>query len=122
MKSKTLIEKQIKKKTNEKLVKTIIAAKKNDKWFGVANILSGPRRKMINVNIEELNEKLKEGEKIIVPGKVLSQGEMDKKIKIIALNFSEVARNKLLKAGCDVSSIYEEIKKNPEAEGLKVWK
>jgi large subunit ribosomal protein L18e len=114
MKTKTKIDKQIQKKSNKELVETIIAAKKKDKWLKVARILSGPRRKAISLNLEEINENSKDGETIIVPGKVLSQGEMDKKIKIVALSFSEKAKEKLLKSKILSSSIIEEIKKNPD--------
>src|SRR3989344_5306582 len=122
MKSKTKIEKQIIRKTNTELVKTIISAKKNDNWLKVAEILSSPRRKKVNINIEKINKFDKDGEKIAIPGKVLSTGEVDKKIKIIALEFSEKAKEKLLKAKCEVSNILEEIKKNPEAVGIKILK
>lgn len=114
MKTKTKIDKQIQKKSNKELVATIIAAKKKDKWLKVARILSGPRRKAVSLNLEEINENSKDGETIIVPGKVLSQGEMDKKIKIVALSFSEKAKEKLLKSKIPSSSIIEEIKKNPD--------
>jgi large subunit ribosomal protein L18e len=114
MKTKTKIDKQIQKKSNKELVETIIAAKKKDKWLKVARILSGPRRKAVSLNLEEINENSKDGETIIVPGKVLSQGEMDKKIKIVALSFSEKAKEKLLKSKILSSSIIEEIKKNPD--------
>ena len=121
-KSKTKIEKQMQKKNSTELVKTIIAAKKNKAWIKVAEILSGPRRKRMDINLEEINEKTKEGESILVPGKVLSQGEIGKKIKIIALNFSDKAKEKLLKSKCEVSSILEEIKKNPAGKGIKILK
>lgn len=122
MKSKTLIGKQLQRKRNPELVETLLSAKKNDSWLDVAGILSGPRRKMINLNLDELNESVKEGEKIVVPGKILSQGEMEKKAKIVSLNFSEKAKEKLLKAGCEVSNILEEIKSNPSAKGLRILK
>jgi len=122
MKSKTKIEKQTKRKTSLKLVKTIINAKKNKGWVEIASILSGPRKKRTNINLEEIDKKSKEGEIIVVPGKVLSQGEINKKIKIIALNFSERAKEKLLKSKCELSIISEEIKKNPTAKGIKILK
>ena len=122
MKSKTKIEKQIQRKTNESLVETIIAAKKNEKWLEIASILSAPRRKRINLNLGEINKETKEGERIILPGKVLSQGEINKKIKIAALDFSEKAKEKLLKAGCEISSIFDEIKKNSDAKGVRILK
>ncbi len=122
MKSNTRIEKQIQKKKNPLLVKTLIASKKNKKWGEIASILSGPRRKRISLNLEEISKNSKDGENVLIPGKVLSQGEIDKKIKIIALNFSEKAREKLLKSGSKISTIEEEIKTNPEAKGIKILK
>ena len=120
MKSKTTIEKQLQRKTNALLVKTIISAKKNDKWLKVAEILSGPRKNIVNLNLKRIDEESKTGETIVVPGKVLSQGEITKKIKIAALSFSEKAKEKLLKSKSEILNILEEIKKNPEAKGIKI--
>lgn len=120
MKTKTKIGKQLKKKTSNELVNTIIESKKNEKWNGVAAILSGPRSRRLNLNLGEINRISKTGEALVVPGKILSQGEIDKKIKIIAFGFSENAREKLLKAGCEIKTISDEIKKNPDAKGLRI--
>ncbi len=120
MKTKTKIERQLERKTNPQLVKTIIDAKKNEKWQEVASIISSPRRQRINLNIEQIDKESKEGDILLIPGKVLSQGEMNKKIKIIALEFSEKAKEKLLKSKCEVSYVIDEIKKNPEAKGIKI--
>ena len=120
MKTKTKIEKQLQKKTNSVLVETIIAGKKNDSWKEVAGILAGSRKNWANLNLEEIDREAKDKEMIIVPGKVLSQGEISKKIKIVALGFSEKAKEKLLNIKCEVSTILEEIKKNPDAKGIKV--
>jgi len=119
-KSKTLIEKQMQKKNNPELIETLFSAKKKDKWLEIAGIISGPRRKRINLNLDEINNQTKEKEKVIVPGKVLSQGEINKKIKVIALSFSEKAKEKLSKSGCEFSSILTEIKLNPSAEGIRI--
>ena len=96
MKSKTKIEKQTKRKLNPELVETIRLAKKNEKWLEVASILSSPRRERLNINLDKIDKEIKAGETIIIPGKVLSLGEIDKKFKIAALNFSEKAKEKLL--------------------------
>tara|TARA_Y100000034_G_scaffold20729_2_gene23766 strand:+ start:2357 stop:2725 length:369 start_codon:yes stop_codon:yes gene_type:complete len=122
MKSKTKISKQTKKKTNLELVKTIVAAKKKDNWLDIAGIMSGPRKKRVNANLEKINKETKEGETILIPGKVLSNGEITKKLKIIALSFSEKAKEKILKSNSECSYIIEEIKKNPEAKGIKILK
>lgn len=120
MKSKTLIEKQLQKKNNSRLIETIIASKKKEKWFKIAEIISNPRRKRINLNLNEINNQTKEKDKAVIPGKVLSNGEINKKIKVIALDFSEKAKEKLKKSGCEIAKILEEIKLNPSAEGIKV--
>ena len=122
MKTKTKIEKQTKRKTNKGLILSIINAKKSKEWLEVAGIISTPKRKRINVNLEKIDKESKEGETILIPGKVLSQGEINKKIKIVALGFSKKAREKLSKSKIGVSSINEEIKKNPNAKGIKILK
>ncbi|MBU0894600.1 MAG: 50S ribosomal protein L18e [Nanoarchaeota archaeon] len=113
-KSNTKIEKQTKKKHNIELVETIRLAKKNKRWKEVAEILSGPRKKQKNFNVDKLKEN------VVVPGKILSQGEIGKKIKVVAFSFSEKAKEKLKQAGCEYLTISEEIKKNPERKGLVV--
>jgi large subunit ribosomal protein L18e len=122
MKSKSKIGKQLSRKTNPELVETIKLAKKNDKWISVATFLSYPRKKRINLNLEEIEKQTKDGEKVLIPGKVLSQGEINKKVKVIAFDFSEKAKEKLLKQKCEVVSIIEEINKNPEMKEVKILK
>ena len=120
MKSITKIKKQTRKKTNKDVIKTILSASKNKKWLEVAGILSGPRRKRIDINLNEIDQEAKNGETIIIPGKVLSQGEINKKIKVVALGFSESAKIKLKESKKEFSYLIDEIKKNPDAKGLKI--
>ena len=122
MKTKTKISKQEERKTDSDLVETIRAARKKEKWLEVAGLISRPRRKRINLNLSEVDKHSKEGDKILVPGKVLSQGEIKKKIKVIALNFSEKAKEKLLNAKCELIYIADEIKNNSEAKNIKILK
>ena len=122
MKSNTRIEKQLQKKTNSELVETIIAAKKNKGWAKVASALSSSRRIRLAVNLEEISKMAKDNETVIIPGKVLSQGNLDKKVKVVALNFSQKAKEKLLNSKNETTSILEEIKKNPEGKGIVVLK
>ena len=122
VKSKTKIQKQLQRKRNPELVETILAAKKNEKWLEVAGILTNSKRKKICKNIDEIEKDAKEGEIIIIPGKVLSMGESSKKLKIAALNFSEKAKDKLLTSKSQIISILDEIKSNPSAKGIKILK
>ena len=120
MKTKSKISRQLKRKTSSELVDTILASKKNNSWSQIASILSGPRSRRLNINLGEISKISKAGETIAVPGKVLSQGEIDKKIKLVALGFSEKAREKLLESKCEIKNILEEIKKNPNAKGVRI--
>ncbi len=122
MKTKTQIGKNIGIKTNSELVETLVLAKKHEKWMPIASALSGSRRNSFSINLSEIDKFVSEGDTVVVPGKVLSQGEVKKKIRIAAYKFSEKAREKLLKEKSQVVTIIEEIKHNPEAKGIKVMK
>ena len=127
MKSKTFISKQWKRKLNPELAETILEAKKNRKWLEVAGILSSPRRNKMSINLDQISkiaeeEKVKESERIVVPGKVLGQGELKKKLKIAAFAYSKSAIEKLTKEKVAYSTIIEEIKSNPDAKGIKILK
>ncbi len=115
--SKTQISKRLKRKTNKELVETIELTKKNN-LLNLGKKLSGPTRLQSKINLEDLN-KLKENE-IIVAGKVLGKGEIKRKISISALNFSESAKKKLKKAGCEILTIKEKIEKNKNLGGVKI--
>lgn len=120
MKSKTKINEQLKRKRNPDLVDTIISSKKNDKWLRISDILASPRKNKIEKNLDVINRDSSEGEIVIVPGKVLAMGELNKKIKIAAFGFSKNAREKILNSGSKILTIDEEIKSNPDAKGVKI--
>lgn len=115
MVSKTKIEKRMRKKTNPVLVKTIIELKKTN--TDVAKFLAMPKRKWSSVNLYKISEI---GKDVLIPGKVLSFGELDKKVKIVAWDASEKAKEKIKKAGGSFVEIVEEVKKNPELKDLEV--
>ena len=88
-------------------------------WKRVAKDLKKPSRQRREVNLYKIEKYGKEGETIIVPGKVLSQGELNKKINVAAFNFSKSAEetiNKVAKA----MSIQELIKSNPEGKKVRI--
>ena len=122
VKSKTKIEQQSWRKNSSELVETIRVAKKTGSkfWLQVAGILASPRRERIALNLEDIEKSTTEGDSIVIPGKVLSLGEISKKIAVIAFNFSEKAREKILKNKAQALSILEEVKRNPQAKGLRM--
>jgi len=118
--SKTKIEKRLRKKTNSELVGAIIKLKKTNPE--IAKILAMPRKKWIVINLDLIEKKAKEGDKILVPGKVLSSGNLTKKIKIVAWSASENAAEKIKRAKGEFISIKDEMKKNPELKNLNIIK
>lgn len=120
MKSKTTIDKQLRRKTSDSVRETIILAKKKDAWVSIAERLSAPRRRRPQVNLDRVAEAAQEGKTIVVPGKVLSQGFLDKKVKIVALAFSDAAKQKILAAQGSVHTLKEEILANPTAKEVLI--
>jgi large subunit ribosomal protein L18e len=120
MMSKTKINRKMKKKTDSELAETIFKAKKNKEWLKIANIISGPTRNQASVNLKVIDDETKEGDTVVVTGKVLGSGAMSKKVRVVALKFSEEARKKLKAAKCEAVTIKDEVKVNPKAQGLKI--
>lgn len=120
--SNTKIKLKLRKKTNNELVETIRLAIKNKHWIQIAHMLSGPTRKYARLNLSEIDKDSKIGDTLIIPGKVLSKGELTKKIRICALSISKQAEEKLKQAKSEFFQLSHEIKKNPKAEGIKILK
>lgn len=120
MKSIGKLRRSIGKKTLPPLVETLIAARKQKAWHRVAYKLAGPTRKHASVNLDYIERHTKEGDTVIVTGKVLSSGSVSKRIRIGALSFSQAAHQKLKTGKAEIIAILDEIKKNPKAEGVKV--
>jgi len=59
---------------------------------------------------------------VLIVGKVLGQGEIKNKKTVIAIGFSEQAKEKLKKAGCEIKTIKQELEKDKELKGLKILK
>lgn len=116
--SKSKIENRIRKKMNPYLISTAIALKKTNPE--IAKILVMPKRKMVRVNLEELETQVKDGENVLVPGKVLGDGDLTKNVKIVAYSFSENAVEKLKKAKIDFSELGEELKTNKKLNDYRI--
>ncbi|WP_423792261.1 50S ribosomal protein L18e [Methanocaldococcus indicus] len=114
------------KATNSKLVETIktlkIESHKNDAkiWRAVAEKLDKPRRKRIEVNISRINRYTEDGDVVVVPGKVLGAGKLEKKVVVAAYAFTEKARRLIKEAGGEAISIEELIKRNPKGSNVKI--
>ncbi|MBI5225025.1 50S ribosomal protein L18e [Candidatus Micrarchaeota archaeon] len=96
------------------------ASRKNDApiWRKAAFYLGKPTRQRIEVNLNRISRISKNGDFILVPGKVLGIGEIDKKIKLAAYKFSKSAIAKLAKAGVETFTIEKTILANPKGSKI----
>ncbi len=120
MVSKVKIEKRMRKKKNSSLVETIVKIKKKNPE--IAKILSRPIKKSLRVNLKDIENKMGNDKNILIPGKILSGGEISQKVRVVAWSASEKAKEKMKKSGVVFVNLAEEIKKNPELKNLKVIK
>jgi large subunit ribosomal protein L18e len=92
-------------KTNPQLQETITALRRkayseeSPLWLRIAEDLERPTRQRVIVNLSRINRFAQDGETVVVPGKVLASGELDKKVTVVAFQFSQTAREKIAKTG-----------------------
>jgi large subunit ribosomal protein L18e len=97
-----------------------VKAKESNFWRRIVKDLKKPSRQRRTVNIYKINKNARDGETIIVPGKVLSVGELSKKVDVAAMTFSAEARKKIEDAKGTVMSITELLKNNPEGKKVRI--
>src|SRR5438445_12263783 len=68
-------------------------------WLTVAKYLAKSRRSRIVLNLGQVSRHAKDGDIVVVPGKVLGSGDPNAKVTIAAYKFSPKALVKVGKAG-----------------------
>ncbi len=89
-------------------------------WKRIMEDVARSTRQRRIVNIYTLDKVAQDGETIIVPGKVLSVGNISKKVNVAALNFSTEAKLKINQAKGRTLSIQELIKENPQGKNVRI--
>jgi len=111
-------------KTNPMLITLIHDLKKqaneNDApiWKDIAIRLEKPSSNWPVVNLDR--KYTGEKETAIIPGKVLSTGDLTKKVTIAAWSFSEKSQEKIKKAGGKSITIQELLKSNPKGKDIRI--
>lgn len=100
-------------------MKKLSIEQKGNFWKTIALELERPSRNRRTVNIARINKYAKDNEIVIVPGKVLSSGELDRKITVCAYQFSEEAIKKINTNG-KALTLRELIKTNPKASNVRI--
>ncbi len=89
-------------------------------WRYVAELLERPRRLRIVVNVSKINRYTREGETVVVPGKVLGAGEIDHPVTVAAIAFSKQAVEKIKAAGGRVLHILQLLEENPRGSRVRI--
>ncbi len=113
-------------KTNPELINLIQELKKqsNEKnapiWKDIANRLEKPSKNWAEVNLDHISKHTGDKETALIPGKVLSTGNLTKKITVAAWSFSEKASEKIKKAGGKEITIKDLLKSNPNTKNIRI--
>ncbi|MBW3022861.1 50S ribosomal protein L18e [Candidatus Woesearchaeota archaeon] len=102
-----------------KELKVVSSTQKAPFWKRLALDLEKPTRKRREVNISRINKFAKQNETIVIPGKVLGAGEISKSVTVAAWQFSEQAKEKIIKAKGSCLSIEDLIKKKPKVSEVR---
>ena len=93
---------------------------KTPAWKAVAKGLNRPKRKAYEISVSKIEKYAKKGENVVVPGTVLSDGEISKSLTIAALHFTASAKEKIEAAGGKCISIEDIMKENPSAKKVRI--
>lgn len=89
-------------------------------WRAVEDEIAGRRVNRRQVNVGRLAEITKQGEVIVIPGKLLGTGSVGHKLTVCAYSVSEGAAKKIINAGGKVLAFEELIKKHPDGKGVRI--
>ncbi len=90
-------------------------------WKKVSKKLASPRSNKIEANLYRINQKTKVDDVIVIPGKVLGNGELNHKLTIACLECSNHAKKKIEQSGSKLLSINELLEQNPEGKNIKIF-
>jgi large subunit ribosomal protein L18e len=114
------------KKTNPILIELIQDLKKKSYeneapiWKDIALRLEKSSKNWPIVNLDRIDKYIKENETALIPGKVLSPGNLTKKVNIAAWSFSEKSLEKINKVGGKHMSIEDLVKSNPKGKNIRI--
>lgn len=80
-------------------LKKLAKQKNANVWKKVAEELSKSSKSKRIANLSQIDRHSNNGETVVVPGKVLSFGKLNHKVKIVASSFSQSALKKIAEGG-----------------------
>ena len=79
-------------------------------WKRVHSLIAVPSRRRPSVNLYKISRYSKDGDNVIVPGKVLSTGPLTHRVNIAAIEYSSEAMKTLKEANCKILGIKDMLK------------
>src|SRR6056297_17707 len=89
-------------------------------WRDVSDYLMAPKKNRVNIKLYRLNKNTKDGETVVIPGKVLANGDLDHKLTIACYNLSKSAYEKIKSSGSERITIEELYERNPSGSNVKI--
>jgi len=90
-----------------------------DVWDDVAERLAKPRRTHAEVNLGRIERYAREEETVVVPGKVLGSGVLNKDVTVAAVDFSRSAAEQIDQVGESIR-LEQALERNPEGSQVRV--
>ena len=115
-------------KTNPSLIALIFdlkaTSRDNDSaiWRDIAVRLEKPNRNWAETNLSKIERYAKDGETLVVPGKVLAAGNITKKVTVAAFSFSQKAKDAITESGGKAVSIRELMDANPKGSNIRIMR
>ncbi len=112
--------------TNPRLIRMINKLEKASRvnnapiWRDVANRLRKPTRSRIEVNLWKIDKYSEGASAVIVPGKVLGEGEITKPVVVAAMSFSAAAKRKIEEAGGRAVPLDQYVDENPKGSNTRI--
>ncbi len=116
----------LEKKTNPNLIRLVKYLKgraRNESapiWRDVAERLEKPSKNWAEVNLSTIQRHASDGETIVVPGKVLGSGYLNKRVQVSSFKISEGARKQIEGAGGSWVTIRDLVNDNPKGSDVRI--
>lgn len=114
------------KSTNQGLRHTIVMLEragrkqKSRVWTEASELLARPASRKVEVNVGRISRITASGAKVLVPGKVLGTGAVEKKVVVGAFSFSVSAKEKIESKGGSAISVEQFLKKYQNGSGVTI--
>jgi large subunit ribosomal protein L18e len=113
-------------KENPELVRLVVELRRAARshrapiWATVADRLERPRHQQTPMNVGHLDRLADPEQTVVVPGKLLAEGPLTKRLTVAAFAYSAEARVKIHAAGGLALSLHELLRTKPDGAGVRL--